>query len=58
MERTGWVILFTHDVAEHPSPFGCTPDMLTRSLEMLTAAEIEVLPVKHAMACAVFGEEC
>jgi hypothetical protein len=24
----GWVIFFTHDVAENPSDFGCTPDQL------------------------------
>jgi peptidoglycan/xylan/chitin deacetylase (PgdA/CDA1 family) len=51
----GWLILFTHDVCDEPSPFGCTPQMLTEVLEMLAAAEIPVMPVKHAMAEAVFG---
>jgi peptidoglycan/xylan/chitin deacetylase (PgdA/CDA1 family) len=51
----GWLILFTHDVSEQPSPFGCTPAMLTEVLEMLAAAEVPVTPVKHAMAEAVFG---
>ncbi|RZJ88309.1 MAG: polysaccharide deacetylase [Brevundimonas sp.] len=26
----GWLILFTHDVRETPSPFGCTPEALAR----------------------------
>ena len=51
--RNGWVIFFTHDVSEDPTPFGCTPEMLDYVLQAL--AGIEVLPIKHAMAKAVFG---
>ena len=51
----GWVIFFTHDVSQSPSPFGCTPAMLEHALERLARARIEVLPVKHAMARVVFG---
>lgn len=28
--RTAWVILFSHDVSETPSPWGCTPNTLDR----------------------------
>ena len=52
----GWVIFFTHDVSEAPSPFGCTPAMLEYTLERLSAAHIETIPVRQAMARAVFGE--
>jgi peptidoglycan/xylan/chitin deacetylase (PgdA/CDA1 family) len=55
--RKGWLILFTHDVCDDPSPFGCTPAMLTEVLELLAAAAIPVVPVKHAMAEAVFGAQ-
>jgi peptidoglycan/xylan/chitin deacetylase (PgdA/CDA1 family) len=51
--RRGWVIFFTHDVSPAPTPFGCTPEMLDYVLQSL--AGIEVLPIKHAMAKAVFG---
>jgi peptidoglycan/xylan/chitin deacetylase (PgdA/CDA1 family) len=51
--RRGWVIFFTHDVSADPSPFGCTPQMLDYVLQRL--AGIEILPIKHAMARAVFG---
>jgi peptidoglycan/xylan/chitin deacetylase (PgdA/CDA1 family) len=51
----GWLILFTHDVDATPTPFGCTPQMLETVLQMLQAAAIPVIPVKHAMAEAVFG---
>lgn len=45
--RRAWLILCTHDVAETPSPWGCTPDALARladaalaeGFEMVTAAE-------------------
>ena len=52
----GWVIFFTHDVSDDPTPFGCTPAMLTYALERLAAAGVETIPVRHAMARAVFGE--
>jgi peptidoglycan/xylan/chitin deacetylase (PgdA/CDA1 family) len=51
----GWVIFFSHDVSDDPSPFGCTPQMLEFTLERLTRAGIEILPVKHALARAVFA---
>ena len=51
----GWLVLFTHDVCDAPSPFGCTPAMLTEVLQMLADADIPVVPVKHAMAEAAFG---
>ncbi|MHB8528199.1 MAG: polysaccharide deacetylase family protein [Caulobacteraceae bacterium] len=51
----GWVIFFTHDVAEQPSPFGCTPAMLIHTLERLAVAGVEILPVNEALARTVFG---
>jgi peptidoglycan/xylan/chitin deacetylase (PgdA/CDA1 family) len=51
----GWVIFFTHDISDAPSPYGGTPEMLTYVLDRLSAEGIEILPVKHAMARAVFG---
>ena len=53
--RKGWLILFTHDVSEEPSPYGCTPAMLEHALACLRDAGVEVLPVKHALAKATFG---
>jgi len=54
--KAGWLIFFTHDVGEAPSPFGCTPAMLRHVLDRLTEVGVEILPVKHAMARAAFGE--
>ncbi len=43
--RRGWLILYTHDVVETPSPFGCTPAALKRLIEHALAAETEVVTV-------------
>ena len=50
----GWLIFFTHDVSDAPSPFGATPAMLEHALSALAASGIEVLPVKHALARTQF----
>ena len=38
-----WLILFTHDVAETPSPWGCTPAALSRLLDEALGAGFEVV---------------
>jgi peptidoglycan/xylan/chitin deacetylase (PgdA/CDA1 family) len=53
--KRGWLIFFTHDVDETPTPFGCTPAMLRYVMRRLQEEGIEILPVKHAMARALFG---
>ncbi len=53
--ENGWLIFFTHDVSDDPSPYGATPQMLEHALDALGAAGIEVLPVKHALARALFN---
>jgi len=44
----GWLILFTHDVGDEPSRFGCTPGMLNRALEIGRLHGLEILPVGAA----------
>jgi hypothetical protein len=43
--RGAWLILYTHDVAERPSPFGCSPGELERVLRRAQAAGMAMLPV-------------
>ena len=52
----GWLIFFSHDVSDDPSPYGCTPVMLEHALATLAAAGIAALPVKHALAAGTFRE--
>lgn len=41
--RKAWLILFTHDVRESPSPFGCTPQVLERLADKAQALGCEVV---------------
>jgi peptidoglycan/xylan/chitin deacetylase (PgdA/CDA1 family) len=45
---SGWVIFYTHDVAEEPSPFGCTPGDF-QSIVAYAAANMPVLPVRDVL---------
>ena len=44
----GWVVFFSHDVSETPSPYGATPAMLEHALEAVRAAGIDILTVRDA----------
>jgi peptidoglycan/xylan/chitin deacetylase (PgdA/CDA1 family) len=46
----GWLILYTHDVAPSPSPFGCTPEYLRELLEYAAGSGAKLLPVRGAIA--------
>jgi len=50
----GWIIFFTHDVSDDPSPFGATPEMLDHALSTVRKAGIDILPIKHALARVAF----
>jgi peptidoglycan/xylan/chitin deacetylase (PgdA/CDA1 family) len=54
VRRNGWIVFFTHDISDAPSPFGATPEMLDHALATVRAAGIDILPIKHALARAVF----
>lgn len=43
--RNGWIVFFTHDVADAPTPFGSTPAILEHAMACVAAAGIPVLPV-------------
>jgi peptidoglycan/xylan/chitin deacetylase (PgdA/CDA1 family) len=45
-QRRLWLILFTHDVSERPSEYGCTPSQLDEALRLAKAAGLDVLPVR------------
>src|ERR1700744_5511138 len=47
-----WIIFYTHDVGDDPSPYGSTPGMLSEVLERLAEARIEILPMREAVKAA------
>ena len=46
---SGWLIFYTHDVADEPSPFGCTPAQF-QSIVAYAAENAPVLPVRAVLA--------
>ena len=45
ISQTAWLILYTHDVAESPSPWGCTPATLERLIDAALGAGAEIVTV-------------
>ncbi|MBW8271354.1 polysaccharide deacetylase family protein [Caldovatus aquaticus] len=47
--RRAWLILYTHDVRERPSDYGCTPAELEDAVRRALAAGLEVRPVASVL---------
>jgi peptidoglycan/xylan/chitin deacetylase (PgdA/CDA1 family) len=47
-----WIVFFSHDVSERPTPYGATPAMLEHALASVRDAGLTALPVKQALAAA------
>ena len=47
--RKAWVILYTHDVEESPSEWGCTPGALERLADRAVAAGCDVVTVAEGL---------
>jgi len=41
----GWLVLYTHDIAEEPSPYGCTPEYFEAVLLYVHESQTEVVPI-------------
>lgn len=48
-----WIVFYTHDVSDDPSPYGSTPEMLSEVLERLAKSRIEILPMRDAAKVAI-----
>ena len=48
----GWLIFYTHDVADEPSAYGCSPSLLSEALEAALRRKIPVLNMAEALRCA------
>jgi peptidoglycan/xylan/chitin deacetylase (PgdA/CDA1 family) len=47
--RRGWIVFYTHDVAESPGKWGCTPQQFAQVVALVRAAGIEILTVRNAL---------
>lgn len=54
--KPGWLTLFTHDVREEPSPWGCTPAQFSAIVERVEAIGAEVLPVSTVVERIQHGQ--
>lgn len=45
----GWLVFFSHDVADTPSPYSCTPDQLETVVAYI-AARTTILPAREVIA--------
>ena len=50
--NNGWLIFYTHDIADRPSPYGCSPDLLDHALKAASRRKIPVLNMVEALQCA------
>ena len=48
-ERNGWLIFYTHDVADPPSWIGCSPRLLRSTIEAVKAARMPCLTIRQAL---------
>jgi peptidoglycan/xylan/chitin deacetylase (PgdA/CDA1 family) len=49
VEQKGWLLLYTHDVREDPSPFGCTPALLEAAVLLALETGCQIATVKKVI---------
>ena len=48
-ELSGWLIFYTHDVQNAPSPYGCTPALLESAVKLALDASMKILTVNEVL---------
>jgi peptidoglycan/xylan/chitin deacetylase (PgdA/CDA1 family) len=48
-DRNGWLIFYTHDVAEPPTFMGCSPGFLRKTIETVQSMGIACVPIRDAL---------
>ena len=54
-EQGAWLIVYTHDVQNLPSEYGCRPEELDRILSTARRVGLEILPVNAAITAAAIA---
>jgi len=49
IDTGGWLILYSHDVSDSPSLYGCTPDLLRHALGAALARRMPIVSVAEAL---------
>ena len=48
VEQRGWLVLYTHDVADRPSPYGCSPREFGQVLKCAVQSQADILSIVEA----------
>jgi len=48
-DKPGWMTLFTHDIRENPSEWGCTPEDFATALAAIQASGAIVMPIQKTI---------
>ena len=49
--RRSWLIFYTHDVRQNPSPYGCTPSLLEKIVSVAAERGFRIAPVGEVSSC-------
>jgi len=49
LKRKTWLIFYTHDVRENPSPYGCTPELMEQTVSCAVRSGCRVLTIQEAL---------
>ena len=52
--RAGWLIFYTHDVDDSPTPYGVTPGLFAFALRTALASGCRVLPMRNALGAVSY----
>ncbi|HKZ36736.1 MAG TPA: polysaccharide deacetylase family protein [Chryseolinea sp.] len=45
----GWLIFYTHDISENPSPFGCKPGEFESVVKLVVKRQVPIVPMGQAV---------
>jgi len=51
-QHEGWLIFYTHDVRQNPTQFGCTPELLEKTVSATLERGFRIIPVEQVLTCA------
>jgi len=52
-EKRGWLIFSTHDIDEHPSPYGCAPKVFEDLARHADRSGSSILTVRESVLCSI-----
>lgn len=52
-KQCGWLIFYTHDVRPNPSAWGCTSELLERTIALASEGGFQILPVGEVVKMAL-----